>query len=203
MEAAAPIAHNRRVLVTALGITQILAWGSSYYLPAVLAVPIAKDTGWSLAWVIAGLSCGLLLAGLVSPVTGRLIQRHGGRPVLAASSLLLAAAHSLLATATDYPLYLAAWLAHGLGHVERPLRCRLRHTRPPLWTERARRHHQPDAFRRLCQHHLLADQRLPCRAWRLAHRLPCLCRDPFGNLLAAPSVDNTVASGRRACAGQR
>ncbi|MBZ9849336.1 MFS transporter [Mesorhizobium sp. CA14] len=115
MEATAPIAHNRRVLVTALGITQILAWGSSYYLPAVLAAPIAKDTGWSLASVVAGLSCGLLLAGLVSPVTGRLIQRHGGRPVLAASSLLLAAAHSLLATATDYPLYLVAWLLMGLG----------------------------------------------------------------------------------------
>ncbi|WP_246679405.1 MFS transporter [Mesorhizobium sp. B2-6-2] len=115
MEATAPIAHNRRVLVTALGITQILAWGSSYYLPAVLAAPIARDTGWSLASVVAGLSCGLLLAGLVSPVTGWLIQRHGGRPVLAASSLLLAAAHSLLATATDYPFYLVAWLLMGLG----------------------------------------------------------------------------------------
>ncbi|TPJ72840.1 MFS transporter [Mesorhizobium sp. B2-6-2] len=109
------MAHNRRVLVTALGITQILAWGSSYYLPAVLAAPIARDTGWSLASVVAGLSCGLLLAGLVSPVTGWLIQRHGGRPVLAASSLLLAAAHSLLATATDYPFYLVAWLLMGLG----------------------------------------------------------------------------------------
>ncbi|WP_156913411.1 MFS transporter [Mesorhizobium sp. WSM3224] len=115
MEATAPIAHNRNVLVSALGITQILAWGSSYYLPAVLAAPIARDTGWSLASVVAGLSCGLLLAGTVSPITGRLIQRHGGRPVLAASSLLLAAAHSLLATATSYPLYLIAWLLMGLG----------------------------------------------------------------------------------------
>lgn len=115
MEAAAPTARNRNVLVTALGITQILAWGSSYYLPAVLAAPIARDTGWSLASVVAGLSCGLLLAGLVSPAMGRLIQRHGGRPVLAAGSLLLAAAHTLLATATAYPLYLVAWLLMGLG----------------------------------------------------------------------------------------
>lgn len=115
MEATAPLARSRHLLVSALGVTQILAWGSSYYLPAVLAAPIARDTGWSLASVVAGLSCGLLLAGLVSPVTGRLIQRHGGRPVLAASSLLLAAAHSLLATATTYPLYLVAWLLMGLG----------------------------------------------------------------------------------------
>ncbi|MDX8534730.1 MFS transporter [Mesorhizobium sp. VK25A] len=115
MEATAPLARSRHLLVSALGITQILAWGSSYYLPAVLAAPIARDTGWSLASVVAGLSCGLLLAGLVSPVTGRLIQLHGGRPVLAASSLLLAAAHLLLATATAYPLYLIAWLLMGLG----------------------------------------------------------------------------------------
>lgn len=114
-EAPAPLARNRHVLVSALGVTQILAWGSSYYLPAVLAAPIARDTDWSLASVVAGLSCGLLLAGLVSPITGRLIQRHGGRPVLAAGSLLLAAAHSLLASATAYPLYLLAWLLMGLG----------------------------------------------------------------------------------------
>jgi predicted MFS family arabinose efflux permease len=117
VKAEAPVstARNRHGLVSALGITQILAWGSSYYLPAVLAAPIARDTGWSLASVVAGLSCGLLLAGLASPVTGRLIQRHGGRPVLAASSLLLAAAHLLLATATAYPVYLIAWLLMGLG----------------------------------------------------------------------------------------
>ena len=114
-EAPAPAQRNRNLLVTALGITQIFAWGSSYYLPAVLAAPIAKDTGWSLASIVAGLSCGLLLAGFVSPITGRLIQRHGGRPVLAAGSLLLAAAHSLLAMATAYPLYLFAWLLMGLG----------------------------------------------------------------------------------------
>lgn len=35
----------RRTVVTALGITQIFAWGSSYYLPAVLAVPIASGNG--------------------------------------------------------------------------------------------------------------------------------------------------------------
>ncbi|TKB19775.1 MAG: MFS transporter [Mesorhizobium sp.] len=114
-EARAPVARSRHILVSALGITQILAWGSSYYLPAVLAAPIAAETGWSLASIVAGLSCGLLLAGLASPITGRLIQRHGGRPVLAASSLLLAAAHLLLAAATAYPLYLLAWLLMGLG----------------------------------------------------------------------------------------
>jgi hypothetical protein len=36
------------VIITRLGLTQIFAWGSSYYLLGVLAVPIADETGWSL-----------------------------------------------------------------------------------------------------------------------------------------------------------
>ena len=33
------------------------------------------------AWIVGGVSVGLLCAGLVSPRVGALIQRHGGRPV--------------------------------------------------------------------------------------------------------------------------
>src|SRR3712207_4665184 len=106
---------SRRVVIAALGLTQILAWGSSYYLLAVLAAPIAADTGWPVAWVVGGLSLGLLVAGLVSPRVGGTIQRRGGRPVLAASSALLAAGLGVLALAHDLPIYLAAWLLVGGG----------------------------------------------------------------------------------------
>jgi predicted MFS family arabinose efflux permease len=103
------------VVITALGLTQILAWGSSYYLPAVLASPIAADTGWPLSLVIGGLSLGLLAGGLVSPAVGRAIDRTGGRPVLAASSVLIAAGQALLAIAHTLPVYFAAWILLGLG----------------------------------------------------------------------------------------
>jgi MFS family permease len=106
---------SARLVVPALGITQILAWGSSYYLPAVLANPIAKDTGWPLAWVIAGLSLGLLIAGLISPLVGRRIHDLGGRPVLIASALLLAAGLTLLAVAPNLPVFIAGWAVMGLG----------------------------------------------------------------------------------------
>ena len=77
---------NRRVVITALGIAQILAWGTSFYFPAVFAGPIVHDTGWSLGFVVGGTSIGLLVAGLISPYVGRYIGRHDGRPVLLASS---------------------------------------------------------------------------------------------------------------------
>lgn len=58
-------ARRRRTIVTAIGITQIIVWVSSYYLPAVIALAVAVDTAWSLAWVVSGLSLGLLVGGLL------------------------------------------------------------------------------------------------------------------------------------------
>ena len=103
------------IIVSTLGVTQILAWGSSYYLLAVLAQPIARDTGWPFGWVVGGLSLGLLTGGLVSPRVGDSIQHRGGRPVLAASALLLALGLIGLALAPALPIYLASWLVLGAG----------------------------------------------------------------------------------------
>ncbi len=106
---------NRRLVITALGIAQILAWGCSYYLPAVLARPIAADTGWPFTWVVAGLSTGLLCSGLVSAFTGGLIQRKGGRSVLIAGAGLLASGLVVMGLAPNLPIYLLAWVLMGVG----------------------------------------------------------------------------------------
>ena len=102
---------RQRGVVAALGVTQVLAWGCSYYLPAVLAQPITEDTGWPLPWIIGGLSLGLLVAGLCSPMVGRAIERTGGRPVLASSSALLGTGLVALGLAPRLPVYLTAWPA--------------------------------------------------------------------------------------------
>jgi MFS family permease len=106
---------DRRIVVTALGIAQVLAWGTSFYFPAVFAEPIVADTGWSLGFVVGGTSLGLLVAGLVSPQVGRVIDRRGGRPVLAASSLCYALGLAGIGLAPALPFYLAAWAVLGLG----------------------------------------------------------------------------------------
>ncbi len=106
---------GRHVVVTALGIAQILGWGTSFYFPAVFAEPIIADTGWPLGGVVGGISIGLLVAGLVSPRVGDIIAKVGGRPVLAASSILFAIGLAGIGLAPALPLYLLAWAVVGLA----------------------------------------------------------------------------------------
>lgn len=106
---------DRRVVITALGVAQILAWGTSFYFPAVFATAIVADTGWSLGLVVSGTSIGLLVAGLISPQVGRIIDRHGGRPVLFASSSFYAAGLIGVGLAPNLPIYLIAWALIGIG----------------------------------------------------------------------------------------
>ena len=106
---------DRRVVIPALGITQIFAWGSTFYLPGALAPLIANDTGWPYDLIVAGVSLGLLVAGVASPRVGRTIAAKGGRPVLAAGALLLAAGLIGIGLATSLVSYLAAWIVVGLG----------------------------------------------------------------------------------------
>ena len=108
-------AIRRWPVVSSLGIVQILAWGSSYYLMAVLAKPIVTDTGRPLPWVVGAVSVALACAGMVSPFVGRMIAEHGGRPVLAAGCALLAAGLLICAAAPHLPGFYLGWCVIGLG----------------------------------------------------------------------------------------
>lgn len=105
----------KQVVIGGLGIVQILSWGSSYYLLAVLAGPIASDTGWPLPWIIGALSAGLLIAGIVSPWVGRAIGRTGGRGMLAFAVVLLAAGLAIIGIAPALPVFIFGWLVLGVG----------------------------------------------------------------------------------------
>lgn len=98
-----------------LGLLQILSWGGSFYLMAVLTDPIVTETGWSREWVLGSVSIGLLTAGLVSPACGRMINRYGGRRVLACHGLLMAAGLWIMASAHNLPVFLVAWILIGMG----------------------------------------------------------------------------------------
>ena len=106
---------NRRQVVASLGSAQTLAWASSYYLPAVLANSMARELGVGTAWVFIAFSCGLLLSGFLGPLSGRLVDRHGGHRVLPASNVLFALALVALGFASGPATLVFAWLLMGVA----------------------------------------------------------------------------------------
>ena len=102
-------------IILALGTTQTLAWASSYYLPAILADPIARDLGVSSNWIFAAFSASLVISALLGPRVGRQIDLVGGRQVLSISNLTLAAGLALLGLTHSITLLVAAWLLLGIG----------------------------------------------------------------------------------------
>ena len=53
---------RRTGTVLALGTAQTLAWGSTYYLPAILAAPMAREFGLSPDWIFGAFSASLLIS---------------------------------------------------------------------------------------------------------------------------------------------
>ena len=106
-----PIAHT----IVALGITQIIAWGTTLYALGVLGKPIASDTGWSQGLVYGGLTVGLLAAGVVSLPVGRWLDQRGAREVMCLGSILAAISLTLLSLAPTQLTYLAAWVVVGIA----------------------------------------------------------------------------------------
>jgi len=106
---------RRGAVITALGTTQTLAWASSYYLPAMLAAPMARDLGVPVATVFAAFSVALVVSALLGPSAGRAIDRWGGKPVLMGTNLVFAAGLGLIATAHGPAWMFAGWAVLGIG----------------------------------------------------------------------------------------
>ncbi|MGL9621835.1 MFS transporter [Bradyrhizobium sp. U531] len=102
-------------IVFALGTAQTIAWASSYYLPAILAGPIARDLGLAPTYVFGALSGALVISGLLGPRVGHAIDTFGGRGLLAVSNLVFVAGLLLLSLAHGVAVLIAAWVLLGIG----------------------------------------------------------------------------------------
>ena len=102
-------------LVPALGITQIISWGTLYYSIAVLGASMRAELGISSPALFGAYSSSLMIGAIVAPAVGRAIDRIGGRRVMSAGSIVagmallaIAHVHSVMA------LYLA-WAIAGVA----------------------------------------------------------------------------------------
>ncbi|MFY0989607.1 hypothetical protein [Halomonas sp. C05BenzN] len=97
--------NARTRVVIALGVSQTLAWGSTYYLPAILAVPMARDLDLSTGTVFAAFSSALVVPArfgqALAPLAfALLIERFGTQALLFSAALGLAGLGALFVLQT-------------------------------------------------------------------------------------------------------
>lgn len=106
-----PLGRHGLSLILALGITQIIGYGSLYYAFAVLAPRMTASFGWAPEWTYGGFAAGLLVGGAVAPLTGQMVDRYGTRLVMSLGSALAGLSLLALAEARGPVGYFAALIA--------------------------------------------------------------------------------------------
>lgn len=104
-----------RRTVVALGFSQLISWGITYYLIGGFGEEIASDLGWTRDVVYGGFSAALLVMGLTSPIAGYWVDRYGGRRIMNVGAIMNAVGCVGLACSHTIAAYFASWIVLGLG----------------------------------------------------------------------------------------
>ena len=99
--------------VFALGIAQIVSWGTLFYAIGVLGSAMRAELGIGELFLFGAFTAGLLVSGFLAPLAGRLIDRHGGRGVMAWGSAMAAIAMALIGAAPNATVMVIGWLVAG------------------------------------------------------------------------------------------
>lgn len=79
-------------VIWALGVTQIIGYGTLYYSYSILAPDVATELQWSQEWVFGILSVSLLAGAFLAPVAGHWADRFGAGGLMVPGSIAAAAA---------------------------------------------------------------------------------------------------------------
>ncbi|MCC7425464.1 MAG: MFS transporter [Alphaproteobacteria bacterium] len=102
-------------IVRAFSVTMIAHWGALYYGISILLVPIEREMGWSRDAILGAYSMALGISALCAPYVGAHIDRHGGRGVMVAGSLLAGLLLAAMAEAQSLWAFYAIWAGLGVA----------------------------------------------------------------------------------------
>lgn len=83
--------------VIGLGITTTIGYGTLYYSISIMSEEISSYFTWSKSFIFGILSLGILLGGLIAPIVGKILDKHGARWIMSFGSLFCALGLVLLA----------------------------------------------------------------------------------------------------------
>lgn len=104
-----------RKAIWALGLTQIIGYGTLYYSFSILAPAMAGEFGLTEGWVFGALSASLFAGSLFAPTAGRWADRFGAGRIMTVGSVAAAVALALCAVAPDRVTFVLALLAMELA----------------------------------------------------------------------------------------
>lgn len=110
-----PVSTSLLLLATPLALTQMIGWGTTFWLPAVLVGPLIRDLAISSEAVFGGITIMLLVSAAVGPRFGRIIDGGGTRWAMAAGSACFALAMVMLSVSQGLAGYVLAWILIGIG----------------------------------------------------------------------------------------
>ncbi len=105
---------NRRV-TTCAGLSQLINWGISFYMPGTFAHAIMLTTGWSPSFIYGGLTLAMLIMAAISPFTAWLLARFGGQRLVLTGTLLIACGCFMLSLSTSKIMSITGWGVIGIG----------------------------------------------------------------------------------------
>ncbi|KQU83212.1 MFS transporter [Mesorhizobium sp. Root102] len=104
-----------RKAIWALGLTQIVGYGTLYYSFSILAPAMAREFGLTEGWVFGALSASLFASSLFAPTAGRWADRFGAGRIMTIGSVAAAMALALCAVAPGRVSFVLALLAMELA----------------------------------------------------------------------------------------
>jgi len=110
-----PAARPAYWATAGLGFTQIVGWGTTFLMPAVLGRHMGDDLGIPSEIVFAGITVMFGVGAILSPRIGRLIDRTGARFIMATGSVLFAVSLAALAFSQGMVSYLLCWAGLGVA----------------------------------------------------------------------------------------
>ncbi|RXZ32326.1 MFS transporter [Oxalobacteraceae bacterium CAVE-383] len=107
--------YQENWLIPALGLTQIVGWGSLFYAYGVLMQPMQIELQTSKPVIVGAYSVALLISGCFSTLAGSIIDRIGGRLLMGAGTLLAALMLALLANVHSIAGLYFVWAGIGIA----------------------------------------------------------------------------------------
>ena len=103
------------LLTASLAVGVFFGFGLLVFGIAIVLPEMMVELGWTNASISAGLTIGLLSAGIAAPAVGTLIDRVGGRIPMVSGAVITSFGMWSWSSVTSYPAYVISWLVLGAG----------------------------------------------------------------------------------------